>query len=331
MSLVQTLMKKVVGIKRAFFDFLNYYILPVKVSLDQMEIDLPQTIDGRYVVASKSGLFLLKRDNLYRIREGDFYGVTIQDNSLLVFERIGNRGRIISLEQDVSGRVKERGKVILRGLSHGCHQIDMIDDQLYITDTYNNRILEVELVNKSIRSFYPLGTLSNGRKSTNYGHINSIIRHNAQYYIYCHNETTKTERKSQIIITKNLETPEKILDLEDENGHNVVVFRECIYHCDSMNSKLRVNNEVVFECEKFTRGLSISEDSILLGGSDYANREDRSKSAGSIYILSIDHKLIDQFWFPGMVQEIRRLDKPDYSLTKYADMKHGGEMTEETQ
>ena len=149
--------------------------------------------------------------------------------------------------------------------------------------------------------------------------MNSILRHRGKFYVYCHNESTKTGRNSDIIVMTSLEKVDKTIPLDDENGHNIAIWNDRIYHCDSMNCKLRVDNRVVFECDTFTRGLSISEDTILLGGSDFAKREDREKSGGSIYILNSDHELVSSFKFPAMVQEIRRLDKPDLSLSRYSD------------
>jgi hypothetical protein len=304
-------------IRNEIADLLNYYVSPIRFSYNSVKRNYSENIRGHYIIATKNGLYILRNGNLYLLRSGSYYGVTLSGKKILVFERLGEIGRVISTTIHSNGKIGPKGESVLFNLSGGCHQIDFIDEKLFITDTYNNRIYSIGSESEHI-AYYPRGKLRHGRKSENYAHMNSIFFHNGQYYVYCHNETTKTGRKSEIMVSRDLKKIDKMIPLKDENGHNIAIVNDRIYHCDSMNGTLSVNNKPVFHTDSFTRGLSISTDSILLGGSDFAKREDRDKSGGSLFFLDTEYNLITSAKLPGMVQEIRRLDEPDLGLSMFS-------------
>jgi hypothetical protein len=152
---------------------INYTFLPLTINKKPV-LKLDKTVVGRFIVSTANGLFLVEDNTIFELLEGNFYGVTIWRNTVLVYMTYGHKGRIISFPLK-SEMVKEKCSYVLNGLPHGCHQIDCVHDNLYITDTYNNRIKQFGLLTHKRIYHYPLGVLPNGRNSSNYAHINSIF------------------------------------------------------------------------------------------------------------------------------------------------------------
>jgi len=275
---------------------------------------LGTTVVGHFIVSTANGLFLIEDGNLYELLEGNFYGVTLWDNNIVAYKTYGHKGKIIQFPNN--GRFDgQKCDSILFGLPHGCHQIDCLGDSLYITDTYNNRIIKFGLHDFQISNFYPLGILIQGRSSPNYAHLNSIFFYGEDAFIYCHNESTKTNRKSRILMADENFEKKGFLKTNSRNGHNVVFFEGHYYHCDSMGRSLKRDNEIVFQSAHLTRGLSITNEYIVVGGSDFAEREKRSQTKGYLYFLTHEFDLHYECALPGPVHEIRKLDGIDYSLS----------------
>ena len=156
-------------------------------------------LNGRVIVATKNGLYLLVDGNIVLISEGEFYGITKYEGLVYVFEKLKNKGRVISFSISI---IDKDFDVLIEALSPGCHQIDFLGNELFVTDTYNNRILIYDSKGVMLDEFYPIGKLENGRKSKNYGHINSIYSNDGIIYLLCHNETKKTGRKSEVLKVK---------------------------------------------------------------------------------------------------------------------------------
>jgi hypothetical protein len=80
-----------------------------------------------YVVASRNGLYFIKKDAWMKFREGLFFGVTVRRGKLYCFEsgesacNPGRRGRIVRFECDDGSAAPE---VLVEGLDDGCHQVD---------------------------------------------------------------------------------------------------------------------------------------------------------------------------------------------------------------
>ena len=210
---------------------------------------------------------------------------------------------------------------MVNGLSPGCHQMDFIDDHLYVTDTYSNRLLTFEehcdqLV-PSIEAFPP-GKLDNGRASPNYAHMNSVWRSPCGHlYVFYHNETSKTGRKGSIVrLSQGLQEAE-VYPADANNGHNILVHDGHFVFCDSMNGRLMLGGRCVFKASLFTRGLAKTPRLWLVGGSQYGDRGMRNELGGAIYVLSSDFCLRGMVEIPGMVQEIRATNS-DYGLSATA-------------
>lgn len=295
--------------------FFKSYI-PKKIKYESIDLKRASLKSKKYIIATKNGLYLFDNDRDYKLLNGRFYGIAKYNDIIYVFERVGDlKGRILKLTFDKKYNFDKKVDVVIDDLSPGCHQIDIFDEYLYITDTYNNRILKYNIYDMSFKEFYPLGKLENGRGSENYAHINSIYKHKEHFYLMCHNETTKTDNESEILRTDNYFNIIEIINTSSVNAHNILIYDDKIYHCDSMNKQLKSENEVVFEGDYFTRGLSYDGELFIVGGSEYAKRSERTKVNGYIYVLNDNLNLLDNFEVPGMVQEIRRIDGIEFSLS----------------
>jgi len=294
------LWRPVHGLKRHFTRLKNKEVLTT-----QTEFEWP------YVISTKRGLFLLTGKRLLRILNGEFYGVTLHKGEVFAFEKLLGHGRIIKFRVGGPPRASE----VIGRLSGGCHQIDFIENDLYITDTYNNRILRYGSDGTRLEEYLPLGALTAGRASDNYGHINSIFASQGSIYLMCHNETSKTGRCSTVLkCTRELHV-EEVIETKAQNAHNVIVIGKHIFYNDSYAYSLMRNEELVYAYDQFTRGLSITDTRVLVGGSEIAERSARKHAKGSVAVLNRDFSLAERIEIPGMVQEIRCLSGRDMSLS----------------
>ena len=275
-------------------------------------------IKGTFLVSTQNGLYLLKNNKLYFLISGEYYGISIYQNSLFVYEKLINHGRILKIYFRNDFNLETNAEILLDKVPHGCHQIDILDHFLYITDTYNNGIIKYDINSEKFEEYYPLGKLKIGRSSINYGHINSIYFFNENAFLIAHNETLKTKRKSDIIVTDMNFNIIKTIRTDSSNAHNIIVTESNMLHCDSIGLSLKDNGVPVFKDELLTRGLSMSEDLIVIGGSGITKRILRPFAKGKLYFINRNYKLLNSVIFPASVTEIRRIDKIDYSLSNYA-------------
>ena len=274
-----------------------------------------------YLIATKAGLYTLAHGRLTRLMSGQYYGLTRRGDDWYAFEHLGAAGRILRFQLEDARMVHP--EVVLGGLSPGCHQIDLIDSQLLIVDTYNNRLLACRLEVDGLQvtaEHHPVGKLVDGRASANYVHMNSLWAEGDARYLLLHNETVRTGRHSEIAklapdfsIFERIETPAR-------SAHNLARFQGRFLYCDSLGGALMHGDRRVHGCDLFTRGLSITPACIALGGSDYGRREQREFFGGAITLLDHEFHELARLRLPGMVQEIRSCAGPDAAMS-------GGGMT----
>jgi hypothetical protein len=268
---------------------------------------------GDLLVASKNGLYLIDND-VTLLRKGEFYGIAIHDQNVFVFQRNKNQnGYIVRFKKDLSDLTDP--VIITDQLDWGCHQMDWFDGYLYLTDTFDNSIIKLDEDGEILERFYPVGELTEGRESSNYAHINSLFFEKGEVFLLFHNDTSKTGRNTEIVKTNRDFVVNMRHVTKASHGHNIVCFKDDLYYCDSQSKTLMKNDHKLFQADLFTRGLSILEQFIVLGGSEYAQREDRNNVKGKIYILDHRGNLKIDFTIPGMVQEIRCLTQKDYALS----------------
>ncbi len=298
---------------RKYYYFLKYLkgayydIKLINKKYNRIKKTISTNISNRILVSTKRGLYILNKKSIIKVLAGEYFGITCSDDSVYAFEKVDkSTGRLLKLNFDKNYNLSSF-KVIFNNLSSGVHQIRLFGDYLFLADTYNNRIIKVSTTNSTRSNFYPLGKLDKGRKSANYGHINSISFHNNHIYLMCHNETSKTGRFSEIVKLDHNFNILSIIKTNSTNAHDIVFYKNDILHCDSMSKNLIKNDTVVFESDFFTRGILLDNDFIFLGGSEYAKRGNRNKVSGYMQILDKNFNEVDSFTMPGMVQDMTKL------------------------
>lgn len=211
------------------------------------------------------------------------------------------------------------------GLKEGMHQIDFIDDELYIMDTYNNRCLICAPLHghiEVIRTVYPEGEYDVVRRYTDndvYKHFNSVYRVGDYVYMLAHNRTVSTRIPSKLYaFDKHTTRLVSIIGDAGGSAHNMVVDASGVMHiCDSDNKALLIYDGVGFakmwvdrDNATFTRGLAIDDDIIVVGGSKRgggALRLSNEMQYGYLFVLNKDYEcmLTIKMKECGQVHEVR--------------------------
>ncbi len=278
----------------------NYIKRPFKVSGD-----LDCIKDHRIYIGCSKGVWMVENGTVYSLSESrSVYGITFDDaGNLWAAQRKGNhmhRSRIT--EEGMSGFDYVMD---LRCLDtfwrKGIHQIDFVDDDLFVCDTYNNRILVVQVFDGGRigvhRVLYPMGRHRPSHDllgDENYKHFNSVYRHGDILYLMAHNDTIKTKKPSEIYLLDRytLKTV-GILENIGVSTHNIVVdFTGKMYICDSGNHVLIVYDGIgVVEVwkddvhETFLRGLAINDDVTVIGGSVRTPDASNDDVDGFLFVL----------------------------------------------
>lgn len=265
------------------------------------------------LIGARKGVYLIDKGRLIHLLAGHTYGISEWQDRWYAHQR-GKRGdRIVSF--DLRDGQMEDPRVEITDLSPGCHQIDFIGDELYITETYKNRILiytneSGKMVRKKI--WYPKGVLKKGRESDNYVHMNSVWSDGNHVYVLFHNETVKTGRQSEYVILDDNGRVVQTFSTPYQNAHNFIKLGDQHFICDSMNSSLSVNGSPVYQLGMLTKGLAITDQFILVGGSEFAQRQDRDIKGGALHILDRNFDLLCAVDFPASISEVRVCNAVDF-------------------
>lgn len=287
-----------------------------------------------FIIATFNRGLILYHNGVFKelIYSMGIYGLTKKDDTWFAYCDIKKGGAyVVSFTLDKANNVMnfKRPLHLLRNV----HQIDFIDDFLYVTNARENNILvysdDVFLSGKSnsqdsfVKKIEPEGPLSKSKKHRylrpDYRHFNSIFRRGKELFIIAHNVTVKTGRKSQVYVyDAQTHKKNRIVDTTCESAHNIYVDDNKMLLCNSIKGELfdLKSNKAVFSCDYFTRGLAIGEDYILVGGSTFSkDRSGRYKSS-NVYILDKNYNLVSEVTIPGsQINEIRMCGERDYGMS----------------
>lgn len=296
-------LNKIIPINRIFNEFLT----------DEKRVNI------KFLIATQSqGLLLYDNGLITKLfQEKGFYGITKFDDYFYAFYKTGMHGNIISFK--ITNNKANEIKTRIQGLSRGIHQIDFINNDLYLTNTYDNSILVYNNLHNREKLYwknynqiiYPNGKLNNGRNSSNYNHFNSLFKFKNHLYLIAHNETKKTKKLSEIYTIDSLNNKIKS-QIDGSNCHNIYIDNKTQIYCKSLEGILSINNEDKIQHKNiFTRGLSITNKYIILGGSDIqANRDKRGDTNGYIFIYDSKLNLIQTVIIKNtQIQEIKMVNK----------------------
>jgi hypothetical protein len=277
-----------------------------------------------HFVASRQGLYAINESSWTRLAEGQYYGITLRDNILFAFEA-GDRvdaptqqGRIVAFQltdNDISS-----SECLVEGLDNGCHQIDFIGNRLYVVDTYQQRIVEFSPCFQHFDYRYPLPRAEFNAWTKGYAHCNSLLGFGEHILLVLHDGGKHTKRPSRLVFcNQNWQIIRQLL-LPGLGCHNIVILEDgTILSCGSLSGTLiNAKRTIVKLDEMMTRGLSVDQDSIVVGASMFAIRRNRKEIPGRVHFLSRNYVRRATLELPAAPTDIRRIDGRDYSLSNYA-------------
>ena len=274
---------------------------------------------GQFLVATSSrGLLLWNGDTMTVLFDGAWYGLTTRHGWWYGFRKARLHGHIVRFRL-VDG-VATDATVFASGLSRGVHQIDFVGDDLIITDTYVNRVIELRpgtSWRESGSHHYPDGPLKAGRDSANYRHFNSIFAAGSTRFLVAHNETVKTGVKSELYEMDSNYKPLTVRSLDASNAHNFVKTDLGELWCASLEGTLRRDGHDVLAVDMFTRGLAVSDDQTLVGGSVVELvRSKRGTGPGAVFVLDAADRHVGTIEIDATeIHELRFVDRRDYGLS----------------
>ena len=299
--------------------------LPPEAIRHEVPFSETSTIDASFLIATSSGLLHYDRGTLHKLLTGFFYGVTHYRHRWYAFRqsptRLMNRriGQVISFDLDDFRNNNIR--IEANYLHWSIHQIDAWDSHLYVMESGNNRIIRFRINDHGLsnRRDFGLNThLTPGAKTNHLIHANSIYNHRGNVYLVYHNQTTRTGFKSQIITLNNALDVDRVIDTDAGCVHNVVILTngEMIY-CDSQGGTV-IWGDAILPCGYFTRGLAATDSFIIVGGSDFAKRDERGHATGYIFAFcSADRREFARLEMPGSgsIYEVRLIDPVDQAMS----------------
>lgn len=286
----------------------------------------------KFFIGTTSGLLCYDNGNITNLCDTYVYGITKRNDEwyFTSSDKRNGIGEINYLDTNNDNKISQ----CIKDLNFGLHQIDFIGDHLFVTNTYYDSVAVYKYNHKYPYSFkfykeiFPSRDLVSDTKSskkwTKYsktpGHFNSVYNSKNTLKIMAHNVSTKTGKNSQIFVYDMDFNKIEVIDLYNaRNCHNIYESKDSLIFCNSAERCVvdYISNNILFKCDKFTRGLSISNDYILLGGTSYSTKDKLTRSTeSSIYIFDNCWNFISEIILNNCeINEIRRIDKIDYGLS----------------
>lgn len=285
------------------------------------EWNVENKIAGKFLISASSGLWYLNGKKLKMILPGGCFGITGGLKEWYVCQYTGNYSRILKFDL-----IEEKNEVFmvnkknyLKGLSPNIHQIDLYKNRLYVVNAEENSIL-VSNGKNTYSEYFPNKRVKKGAKGSN--HFNSVFVNENGIHLMAHNGTTKDERDSEIyILDINTLRVKNKFSLNAQKAHNIFFVNNSLAYCNSPAGELIINESVAFKNENyFLRGIAITEESIIAGGSEFATRENRDKTSSIIFELDYSGKLKNELLIKniGQIYDIRYVGN-DLGMSDFAN------------
>lgn len=289
---------------------------------DTIRITNPDLSGFIHIAASRQGLFAVAPGRQRLIAHGQFYGITVSPGTLWVFEACdwprvrSNHGRLLRIDHE-QGRIT-RATVVVRGIDNGCHQIDLIDGTLVATDTYNQRLLRFSPELGTLDTISPL-PMPDPVTNAGYVHANSLLAVGVRRYLLLHNDSRRTGCNSEIAVFDDAWCRIGTLPLNGQGCHSLALLEDgTILTCGSNTGELTgTDRRTIKVSDRMTRGLSVDDQTIVVGASAILDREARDEAPGEVIFLDRSFTRLGTVELPGPVMEVRRIDGQDRTLSAY--------------
>jgi catechol 2,3-dioxygenase-like lactoylglutathione lyase family enzyme len=303
---------------------LNFVLDYFEYKFDCARVKFRNISSFTHFVASREGLYAVNKNEYRLILRGQFFGLSFLNGDFFCFQANGSlhskikKGRLLRLViADESGeKTIKKVEVAFKGLDNGCHQIDFVDDKLFVVDTYNHRVLRLNSAFKIDAEYYPHG---HQLPRAAYGgpHVNSIYYHDQHFWLIYHNgsllkrsELVKLDDNFNVIQKWTLNARQAHNILFDKSGEEII--------CDSGGCKLVGRNCVHAEIDgMMLRGLSLDDSSLVVGDSYFSTRLHRRYVPGNVYFFDGKFSLQSVLELPAAPTDIRKINGIDLSLSNF--------------
>jgi len=268
------------------------------------------------LISSLTGVYRWHHQ-LTKIADGNCFGMTRLESGLWA---VADRATcLLWIYDPSSNRIVDK---IPDVISPDTHQIDVIDGKLFVLHTEFNRIRVFHIKDFSIETdLYPNGPGEKCPpqllKKSNFCQFNSVYGHNGVIYLLAHNLGDYTEKNSELFVLdqQSYAVVEKIA-LNYQNCHNLAIYNGQQYVCLSKDGQVARDGEVlVTVAERFTRGLSISDEWLVFGTTIASSNRDL-RNSGKVYLCNLDGICQNVVSIDGCVNDIRQISG-DYGLSEH--------------
>lgn len=280
--------------------------------------DIGSCVNGEYLLSTSSGLWHLKHDKLTMIVPGGCFGITGGPKKWYLCQYTGDYSRIMKFTLSIKNEdiFLLNRKNYLTGLPPNIHQIDLFEDHLYIVNAADNSLI-VSKKEGSFKEVFPNGKIKKGSPKSN--HFNSVFIKDSKIHLMAHNGTSKIERNSEIcILEKSKLKKMSSFEINAQKAHNIFFLNGKLGYCNSPKGELILDSCVIFKNPNyFLRGVAISSESIAVGGSEFATRENRDKTSSMLFELTLNGKIINEIFLEdiGQIYDIRYVGK-DFGMSQ---------------
>ena len=270
------------------------------------------------VVSTSKAVFLVdifnNRTQIIHEGSGLYYGITYTDNDLFIAARNNFTGDRISQQS-------EAGSILKFDISSGyfdreikapfplrdLHQISIHDGILYLTCSYDNKIVIYDF-NRWFE-WYPNREITNGGVDRN--HLNSFLITDSYIYLAAHNLDKPSEiwcfrnkTKIKLILNRLFGIPLRYNPIKTftlgKCIHNITKYQGQLITLNSQEGLVCGSKGFKFITGMFPRGLAICENYIFIGLSEFTERKNRDFTNSYLCILHKDWKVLKILKFEEM-------------------------------
>lgn len=264
-----------------------------------------------YLVASRQGLYAVGHKRWRLLAPGRFFGIVCSGNDVHAFRHGAvspaddpNSGEIVRYVWK-SGALVEAG-IVVAGLDHNVHQLDVFDDAFFVVDTFNQRILEYDRSWEPVAAHQVLPPAE--RDGPDHAHINSVAGSAGTVWVMLHNG--KRGLPSEIVEFDRSFRERSRRVLPCGGCHDILPLPDGrLITCLSPRGEILVGDDEVHPIDAlWTRGLAFGSDELAVGSSFYGVRFARALLPGFVTFLDPDFRRIARIHVPAAPTQIRRLD-----------------------
>lgn len=265
----------------------------------------------------------------YEVTESDngvYYGITYSQNEIYVAARKGYEeerevqdGEIIMYDFNKQRIGKLKAPFPLRDI----HQIQSYNSLLWVTCSFDNKVAIYD--GKKWHEWFP-----NPDKKYDSNHFNSIYFEGDYIYLVAHNIHRKSEVWKFFISQENYCNGFNVSDIKFIEktrlgtwSHNIWLTDDDLYTCSSGELAIASKNKFFLKLGKFTRGLAVTDELIIVGLSELSERKQRCFSTSYIAVFDRKWNLINGLIMPeqGVINELRIPGYKDYCSPFYLGKK----------